>query len=94
MLTFSKKTAVGEANLARLALCAEIAVARRKLTDDTIEPSITLVCRAPTMLNGCLKVHHTQLQDVDKVCLVDTLEMRITLQLGKVARSHMIDALR
>jgi len=86
-------TEVKEADLARLALCAEIAVAGCELADDTIESSITLIGRAPTVLNSGLKVHHTQLQNVDQVRLVDSLEMRVSLQLGEVACADVIDAL-
>jgi len=45
------------------------------------------------MLDSCLEIHDSQLQDVDQVRLVDTLEVWVTLQLGKVPRSHVIDAL-
>jgi len=85
---------VRRADLARLALCTEVAVARRQLTDDTKQSSIALVRWTPTVFHGRLEVHHSQLQDVNKVCRVEALEVWVALQLGEVACSHVIDALR
>jgi len=86
-------SAVKRADLARLALGTKVAVARRQLTDDTIESSVALVCRPPAVLDGCLKVHHSQLQDVNEIGLVNTLEVWVALQLSEVACPHVVNAL-